>query len=76
MSVVTPMATLYSPQQVTLWADFVVKVAGGRGCGSHERISRPAAVRTRHLRFAADGSELEKDTTNRTLGARDARGWR
>ena len=57
-------------------ADFVVKVAGGRGCGSHERISRPAAVRTRHLRFAADGSELEKDTTNRTLGARDARGWR
>src|SRR5271156_6782404 len=30
----------------------------------------------RHLRFATDGSELKKDATNRTLGSRDARGWR
>ena len=62
--------------EVTLRADFVVKVAGGPGTDRTSTISRLAAVRTRHLRCATDDSELEKDATNPTLGSRNARGWR
>ena len=62
--------------EVTLRADFVVKVAGGPGTDRMSTISRLAAVRTRHLRCATDDSELEKDATNPTLGSRNARGWR
>ena len=62
--------------KVTRWADFVVKVAGEPGPDRMSVFLVLLRVRTRHLRFATDGSELEKDATNRTLGSRDARGWR
>ena len=72
-----PKATkLLRRHEMTRWADFVVKVAGEPGTDRTSTISRLAAVRTRHLRCATDGSELEKDATNPTLGSRNARGWR
>ena len=57
-------------------ADFVVKVGGEPGPDRMSVFLVLLRVRTRHLRFATDGSELEKDATNRTPGSRDARGWR